>query len=286
MKKLNILLVDGSPLVYQAFSSVGHFKTTTGIPTGVVYGFLRSLRSWAERLKADKVVIAWDSKGPVLKAANQEEYKANRVFTEEKQSMYSQVPLLKSTLSSTNYDQVESVGHEADDLLGTLSRSYSKQGHTVIIATVDRDMFSAVTPSVKVFHTHTKETQKHLITEVEVQDYYGVPPYLVPMYKAIFGDTSDNVKRLKHRLSEIDGLDVIMKYDGEVESTAKAFGVDQKDLEDRLNLCSLAEVPQAQMDWIWGSADEESLQSKFAALEFKSMMKFIPDFVGGYRWIR
>ena len=112
-----ILLVDASPLVYSNFDKIGHLSTSTGEPTGLRYGFMRSVRSYAERTSATKVVICFDTLGTPIKASNVPEYKLNRETTPTKQKMYNQVPALKEMIRLTWYSQAEAPGYEADDLI-------------------------------------------------------------------------------------------------------------------------------------------------------------------------
>ena len=100
----NILLLDASPLIYANFVQVGHFSTKAGEPTGLRYGFARSVRSYADKVRADKVCVVFDKPGPVHKAAGVETYKSDRVVTDDKRRMWDQVPALRDLISLTRWE--------------------------------------------------------------------------------------------------------------------------------------------------------------------------------------
>lgn len=145
-----LLLIDASPLIYANYAAMGHFSTKAGIPTGIRYGFLRSVRSYAEKLKADRVCVVYDHPSAVLKASQVESYKADRVTTEGKLKMWSQIPDLKELVKLTRWAQAEAEGFEADDVIGHLAREFAKQGHDAFIVTPDNDMLQLISDRIHI----------------------------------------------------------------------------------------------------------------------------------------
>lgn len=277
------------PVIYQSFATVGHFCTTTKIPTGVRYGFLRSSRSWSEKFSARKTVVCWDTKDPVIKAAELPLYKSDRVVTPEKQSMFDQIGGVKEMLAHTYYSQLESPGHEADDLCHTVAQFYARQEkpEDSVIVTVDRDLFSSVGELVSVF-LNSKDSKK-IIRPDDVVAHYGVPPNLVPAYKAVLGDTSDHIEPL---LKGANGAPFLRFLEANQGLTSKqaivAFFPADSDLyvDALLNLraTSLIDVPQDTWKVTKGSRDQEALTKLFTELEFASMMKYIPQLTSDPNW--
>lgn len=194
----NILVIDASPLIYANFSKVGHFSVQngprTGEPTGLRYGFLRSVRSYAEKTKADRVVICYDRPGQVLKATGQASYKADRVFTDDKAKMFEQIPALKEMLGFTRYAQAEAEGFEADDIIGHFARMFAAAQHDVFIVSTDNDLLQLVSPRIRIWMPPKKSEKAWLKDEKYCQQNYGVKPNVLLHYRALVGDPSDNIK--------------------------------------------------------------------------------------------
>lgn len=275
------LVVDASPLIYSNYNSVGHLSTSTGEPTGLRFGFIRSVRSYKERMKADKVVVCWDVQGEVLKAKDQDHYKSNRVFTDEKAKMYSQVPALKQMISLTCWTQVHAEGYEADDVIGTVTRKIQSQRHETVIVTTDNDMLQLVGPGVTVFSPGGKGQLKD---EEFVMGEFGVPPAILLPYRAAIGDDSDNCKGIVTASRQGMVRDWIRGCLTQEEAVAeireKIQGmVEEMVFDNNLHVMKLWD-PGESMVIKKGESNAKGLADLFTALEFKSMMKFVEELAG------
>lgn len=293
--KHDLLLVDAMPVIYAVFNKQGHFKTTTGIPTGVTYGFLRTMKSYQERAKAEKAVAVFDTHHPVLKAQTDwdiaQTYKANRPTTPEKQQMFDQIEGLKQALALTKWTYVQAPGYEADDILGTLARNKSAQGQRVAISTPDNDMLQLINNRVCLWRPK-RGTEKDRYLEAEyVQDLYGVDPRQLLFLRAVIGDVSDNLKgaapHLKAQtinwLNQTPIFDMDSLYD--LFGLAMVLGQDTlehnkalQQLRMNLDVMRLHDVPTEALEIVKGQRDVDSLTYLFEKLEFKSLMKSIPEY--------
>ena len=82
-------------------------------------------------------------------------------------------------------------------MLGTLARRASGEGMDVVIVTGDRDALQLVNPAVKVLTSGRFFDQTIIYDEAKVKERYGVRPDQLIDYKALLGDTSDNVPGVK-----------------------------------------------------------------------------------------
>lgn len=276
------LLVDAAPLLYSNYSTVGHLATSTGVLTGVRYGFLRGVRSYANRMKADKVVITWDSPGLIVKAEGMEEYKSNREWTSDKEKMYAQVPDLKKMLSLTCWTQVIAPGFESDDIIGFLTRKLVVQKQEVTIVTVDNDMLQLVGyPNVKVFTPGGKGTIKD---DEYVRATYGVSAVQLLAFRACAGDKSDNVQGFLSE-SKHPMLREWLKGTTTVESACAAVLEQLKDtveenvFKNNLRVMHLHD-PGESLCIQKGFRDKAGLEAIFNELEFKSMIKYLDELTG------
>jgi hypothetical protein len=84
-------------------------------------------------------------------------------------------------------------GAEADDVIAAL---VAKRGdRDVVIVSGDQDLWQLIQPGVKVF----LPSKKVFVTPEMVQGEYDLEPKLIPLYKAFWGDSSDNMPNLLPR---------------------------------------------------------------------------------------
>ncbi len=74
------------------------------------------------------------------------EYKANRDATPE--DIKSAIPYIKRLIEGFNIPVVEQAGFEADDVIGTLSKTAEKEGYTVYMMTPDKDFAQLVSENI------------------------------------------------------------------------------------------------------------------------------------------
>ena len=84
--------------------------------------------------------------------------------------------------------------HEADDVLGTLADRMLPFGWRTVIVTGDTDLFSMVSEGEGGAGVYVyREGKVYGPKEVMEHKKYGVAPIKIPLFKALSGDTSDNI---------------------------------------------------------------------------------------------
>lgn len=282
-----ILLVDASPLIYANFNSVGHFSTKAGEPTGLRYGFARSVRSYTEKVGADKVCIAFDRPGPIHKAAGVEEYKSDRVATPEKQTMWDQIPALREMIGLTRWAQAEAEGFEADDIIGHLARAFAQQDHSVYIITTDNDLVQLVSSKIKIWMPPKAKAKAWFKDAAFCRERFGVYPHALLHYRAVVGDKSDNIsgtgsggqfeKRWQENCNSLE--DGRKTTPDEFLAKFPMPALDEAKYRQNYNLMSLHD-PGAAMVIQRGAKDAAALAALFEKLEMKSMLNFVADMTG------
>ena len=81
MKRL--ILLDSHAILHRAYHALPEFATSTGKPTGALYGLSTMLIKIIEDLKPDYVVACYDIKGPTYRHEAYKAYKAGRKETED-----------------------------------------------------------------------------------------------------------------------------------------------------------------------------------------------------------
>ncbi|HCR69932.1 MAG TPA: DNA polymerase I, partial [Anaerolineae bacterium] len=98
--------------------------------------------------------------------------------------------------------------YEADDVLGSVAKVAAEQGLGVKIITGDRDLLQLVNERTAVYLAGDDSTY---ITDADVKKKLGVNPNQVVDYKAIVGDTSDNIPGIKG-VGEKTAVSLIEKF--------------------------------------------------------------------------
>jgi DNA polymerase-1 len=203
-----LILVDGHSLAFRAYFALakgrdGGLKTSSGIPTSVCFGFLKSLLEVIASQKPDSMAIAFDLGLPTFRHEADDTYKADRAETPE--DFITDLKNLRELLVALNLPIATSPGYEADDVLGTLATQGSAAGFRVKIVTGDRDLFQLVDPAKGIsvlylgqtFWQRSSSAGPVEIEPEQVKQKMGITPEQVVDYKALCGDSSDNIPGVK-----------------------------------------------------------------------------------------
>lgn len=188
MEKL--LLVDGNALMHRAYHALPPFKTSKGIPTNVLYGFLSILHKAITDFNPEHVLVCFDTPAPTFRNELLETYQAQRPSIDD--DFRIQIPFVKEALDKGRIVHMEKDGYEADDLIGTISAHYRKNGLQVFILSGDKDLMQLVGGNVFAVTPQIGFSKTKIYSPAEVKEKLGVAPELIPDYKAIAGDPSDN----------------------------------------------------------------------------------------------
>ena len=224
---MKLLVLDGNSIFNRAFYGIKLLTAKDGTFTNAIYGFLTMLHKIKEDTNPDAVAVAFDMRAPTFRHKEYDGYKAQRKGMPPE--LAQQLPILKELLTLLGYRIVECEGYEADDILGTLARVCTEEGHECVLATGDRDSLQLVNPSVTVRLAATKFGQPVVTVydEAKIKEDYGVTPHQLIDIKALQGDSSDNIPGVSG-IGAKGATDLIQKY-GSIEAIYQNF--DQLDLK-------------------------------------------------------
>jgi DNA polymerase I len=211
---MKLLLVDGYSLLYRAFFSSPPLTTREGQPTGALYGFVRMLLRLLDEAQPEYALVALESHGPTFRHDSYADYKANRAATPDDLKIQSR--LARDLLDGLSIPRYEHEGYEGDDVLGTLACIGAGKGLDVTIVTGDGDTLQLVNPKVTVMLTRRGVSDLECFTEEGVQARYGFAPALVPDFKGLRGDSSDNIPGVPG-IGDKTGMSLVSKW-GALES--------------------------------------------------------------------
>ncbi len=196
MKRL--LLIDTFNYIHRAFHAFPKtFKDKEGNPTNAIYGFTSMLISTLDMAKPTHVIAAIDEKDEKLNRKKMfEAYKAHR--KELDPDLASQIPKIKDILTAFGITQVFKSGYEADDVIGSVAKKAASEDFDVVIVSKDADITQllGIDGNVKLFFPDAKDGQVYF-GKPEFIKKNGFEPVNLCDYKALRGDTSDNIPGVK-----------------------------------------------------------------------------------------
>ncbi len=137
------------------------------------------------------VIICRDAPPYSKRLALFPEYKANRPRPEPEET--AQKRWLWAEIGKRGYAVGFSEGHEADDVIATLAKSYSEWCDDVRIVGPDKDCAQCITEHVKQYIPPVGTKDWEVRDIAAVWQKFGVAPGAMPLYQGLVGDTSDNI---------------------------------------------------------------------------------------------
>lgn len=196
-KKLDrkrIVLLDTHAIIHRAYHALPDFTGPTGAPTGALYGLVSMLLKIISDLKPDYIAACYDLAGPTIRHEAYAGYKATRAKTDDALAL--QLTESRKVFEAFAIPLYEREGYEADDLLGTIAHELrTNKTIDVIIASGDMDTMQLIDDTrVRVYTLKKGINDTILYDEKAIIERYGFPPTLIPDWKGLRGDPSDNIK--------------------------------------------------------------------------------------------
>ncbi|TMB43689.1 MAG: DNA polymerase I [Chloroflexi bacterium] len=190
LRRGRVILIDAHSLIYRAFFALPPMSTSDGRVTNAVYGFT-SMLAIVLASRPEFAVAAFDVGAPTFRSKEYVEYKAGRRAMPD--DLRPQLEMVKEVLQSFSIPIYGIEGFEADDVIGTLSRVAEERGHPVTIVSGDLDCLQLVSESVDALVPRRGITDTFVYGPEQVRQRYGFEPIQLIDFKALRGDTSDNI---------------------------------------------------------------------------------------------
>lgn len=200
MNSKTLILIDGHALCFRMFFALErtNMQTTDHTPTWAIFGFFKAIFDMLNNkglIQPDNIAVAFDVSRHTFRLEKYENYKANRETMPD--SLRPQLSLIMEGLKALNIPIYTKEGFEGDDIIGTISKKAKELGHKTYILTGDRDSLQLVDKEgfIKVLIPSKGELIEY--DWDKVYEKMGVYPNQVIDYKALCGDTSDNIPGVK-----------------------------------------------------------------------------------------
>lgn len=284
-----IMLIDGFGLIFRAFYAIqAPMTTSSGEPTNAVYGVASMLFNILNNQRPDFAVMALES-GRTFRHDHFEEYKGTR--GEMPNELRVQIERIHQLIQALDIPMVSKELYEADDVIGTLSKHLAEEGFEVIVLTGDTDLLQLAGDHITVYLPGVKRFDEFRQYDTDaVIERYSFAPEFIPDYKALVGDTSDNIpgvpgigeKTAKALITTYGPIESIFDHVDEVTPT-RAQNALRGNREHAMRSKHLATIvrdldldldPEAAR---MGAFDREAVVGLMRDLEIRSLLSRIPE---------
>lgn len=204
MKKF--IIIDGNSLSNRAFYAMPYLSNKKQQPSGAVFGFANLLTKIIVEQRPDYLAVAFDHARKTFRNEIFAEYKGTRKETPP--DLKIQFPVIKEMLENMGIKIFEYSGIEADDIIGTLSKT---SGVFNILVSGDRDLLQLVDDETNVWLTKKGVTEIEAYDQKALFDKYGFSPSGIIDLKSLMGDSSDNIPGVAG-VGEKTALGLLEKY--------------------------------------------------------------------------
>ncbi|MGZ0040488.1 DNA polymerase I [Paenibacillus ottowii] len=277
-----LMLIDGNSIIYRAFFAMPPLTNSSGQQTNAVYGFTTMLLRLLEEHKPTHILVAFDAGKITFRHQGYEDYKGGREKTPPELSQ--QFPLLKELLTAFGIAQFELDGYEADDIIGTLSKTADEAGFNVLVVTGDKDMLQLASDHVTVGLTRKGVTEVETYGPEQIQERYGLKPLQIIDLKGLMGDTSDNIPgipgvgektalKLLHQYGSVE--EVLAHTDelkGKMKERVETHADDARMSKELATIYRDVTLDKQLEDVVFSGLQAETAGPALAKLEFKSLL--------------
>lgn len=263
--KQRVLLIDGYNMMHRARSGWAKGENP------VVFNFFRSFRATVDKFKPDVVYFVLEGR-PIQRLETMAEYKGNRDH-HDRDDFIRQRRLIVSLLKEKfPVHVVRHPNYECDDVLAALAR-ITHATDDVIVVSSDTDFYQLLNGSQHI----------ELYNPIK-KDFIDPPAYDYVTWKALRGDSSDNIPGIrgigdKRALDLVENSEVLQKF-LEQKDHRETFqrNVDMIKFHE-LSPTEMAELERNTLATDWSGLKQVFDEMKFFAItNVKSWSKFTTTF--------
>lgn len=285
-RKGRLVLLDAHSLIYRAFFALPPMSTSAGEVTNAVYGFT-SMLAIVLASRPEYAAAAFDVAGPTFRTQEYAEYKAGRRAMPD--DLRPQLQKVREVLAALGIPIYEVPGFEADDVIGALSLQAEQLSLATTIVSGDLDCLQLVSGTVEALVPRRGITDTFVYGPDQVRQRYGLEPPQLIDYKALRGDTSDNVpgvpgvgeKTASKLIQDFGSVEALLERldelpEGRIKTALREHS-DSIRLGKRI-VTIVRDVP-VQLDLErsrWTRYDWDALRDLFDRLEFRALLSRFP----------
>ncbi len=210
MKK--VILVDGNNLMFRSYYATAYtgnvMKNSKGFPTNALFGFCQMMNKIIHEEKPEYIAVAFDI-GKNFRKQKYETYKDGRAATPDELKM--QMPIARDILKAMGIPYFELEPYEADDIIGTFAKMCEEDPeYDATIISSDKDLLQLISNVVDVKLLKQKDYIRY--NPQTFKEDWGFEPIRIIDYKALAGDSSDNIPGVKG-IGDKTAINLLKTYD-------------------------------------------------------------------------
>lgn len=216
-----IFLIDLSNLAFICYYGYRNKITSSVKEICHVYGFVEKLFSMLRPYSGKKLGLVFALDNPAKRKKELfPEYKAGR-----KELEFDPKPDCKKLVKYFNCSIIESEHEEADDVIASFCRDQIHSDVIVDVVTTDKDLWQlGWQKNIRIYNP----VKKKIILRSDLTEAFGLKDHTkIPLWKAVFGDPSDNIKASIARIQKKLVIPLINNSDGTVDSLYKEFDLNK-----------------------------------------------------------
>jgi DNA polymerase-1 len=286
MANKDLFLIDATAFCYRAFYALSGLATAAGEPTNAVYGFLNILNKILKEKKPDYLICCFDVSRDTFRLEKFAQYKMHRPAMPD--ALSSQIPVIKDIIRAYGIPIFEKKGFEADDIIAELAKKGAAKKLKVTIVSSDKDILQLVDSRISVFNPY--KDNGTLYDAKKVKEVFGVSPKVTVDIIALMGDDADNIpgvpgvgeKTAEKLILEFGSLEKLLRNIPKIkpEKIREAISAHLERIKLNKELITLNEQVGMDLDLKkveLGEPDYKELSRIFRRLEFKSLLRELPD---------
>ncbi len=285
-RRPNLMLIDGPSLVYRGYFALPPLTTSEGMLVNAVFGFLQIVLRGMQDLKPDYAVLTFDLGKPRFRFDAYPEYKAGRPSMPD--DLRAQFPIVRELAALMGIPILELEGYEADDVIGSLVQQAKTEGVDTYIVSGDLDGLQLVNDHVRLLTTRAGVAATVIYDEAKVAERFGLRPDQMLDYKALKGDTSDNIpgvpgvgeKTAIALLQQFGSLDALYEHLDEVKGKLRDRLAEHREsafLSRQVGRIVTDLPVSLDLDAArTGRYDRRAVAQRFRELEFRSLIDRLP----------
>lgn len=283
-----LVLIDGNSLMYRAYYATAYsgnlMKTSTGIFTNALYGFVNMMNKVMDEYNHTHMLVAFDAGKTTFRHEFLESYKDGRKPMPDE--MRSQINLIKKYLDLLGVKRLELPTYEADDIIGTLAKmGEATDFEKIHIITGDKDLLQMVDEKTTVHITRKGVTDIESFNKEEVFAKYELTPSQIVDLKGLMGDPSDNLPGIPG-VGEKTAIKLLKQFgtvENLIEHTDELKGKMKEKVETHTEQALLCKrmatihkdvpLPLTFDDLVYHGAQTTELMEFFKEMEFNAFLK-------------
>ena len=192
-----LVIIDGHGLLFRMFYGIpAQLRSKDGLPLNAAIGFTGTVLKYIEQFDPQRMLVVFDNEQPSFRSGLYPEYKLNRMVDydelDDDENPFAQFKVIEDSLDALGIKHATHVGFEADDAMASYERLAGNMA-TVVISN-DTDLLQLVNESTDVYADRGKKSIAYNVDTVISR--FGVAPHSMVDFKAITGDSSDNIPGL------------------------------------------------------------------------------------------